>query len=269
MIMYLKQLLSFTERNDLVVDSLEMICVEIKKPYNKSFLVCAWYRPPNSNTNLLDDFEVFLHKCDLANQELIIMGDLNCDVSKTPPESNTRKLQLLSLLYQLDQLISEPTRVTGTSATLIDLFFTNKPENIIQSGVVHIGISDHSLIYAVRKFTLPKSRERVKIARNFKNFNANDFLSDIFQISWECITSHDNPNICWKIWQSLYLKVLDTHAPLRHIRIRTNSLPWINKKVKEQMRLRDYYKKQAVKHSSQTQWEMYRKHVIMSIRRYD
>ena len=25
------------------------------------------------------------------------------------------------------------------------------------------------------------------------------------------------------------------------------------------MRLRDYYKKQAVKHSSQTQWEMYRK----------
>ena len=108
-IMYLKQLLSFTERNDLVVDSLEMICVEIKKPYNKSFLVCAWYRPPNLNTNLLDDFEVFFSpKCDLASQELIIMGDLNCDVSKFPPESNTRKLQFLSLLYQLDQLISEP-----------------------------------------------------------------------------------------------------------------------------------------------------------------
>ena len=153
------------------------------------------------------------------------MRDLNCDVSKTPPESNTRKLQFLSLLYQLDQLISEPTRVTGTSATLIDLFFTNKLENIIQSCVVHIGISDHSLMYAVRKFTLPKLRERVKIARNFKNFNANDFLSDISQIPWECITSHDNPNICWKIWQSLYLKVLDTHTPLRHIRIRTNSLP--------------------------------------------
>ena len=67
------------------------------------------------------------------------------------------------------------------------------------------------------------------------------------------------PNICWKIWQSLYLKVLDTHALLHHIRIRTNSLPWISKKIEEQMQLRDYYKKQAVKHSSQTQWEMYRK----------
>ena len=40
-IMYLGQSLSFTERNDLVPDSLEMICVEIKKPYNKSFLVYA------------------------------------------------------------------------------------------------------------------------------------------------------------------------------------------------------------------------------------
>lgn len=129
-IMYLKQFLSFTKRNDLVVDSLEMICTEIKKPYNKSFLVCAWYRLPNSSTNLLDDFDVFLHKCDFANQELSIMGDLNCDISKFSPESYTRKLQFLSLLYQLDQLISEPTRVTGTSATLIDLIFTNKPSTI-------------------------------------------------------------------------------------------------------------------------------------------
>ena len=39
------------------------------------------------------------------------MGDLNCDLSKFPLESNARKLQFLSSLYQLDQLINEPTRV--------------------------------------------------------------------------------------------------------------------------------------------------------------
>ena len=87
------------------------------------------------------------------------MGDLNCDISKFPQDSDARKLQFLSSLYQLDQLINEPTRVTTTSTTLIDLFFTNKQQNIMQSGVVHIGISDHSLIYAVRKFGLPKSHE--------------------------------------------------------------------------------------------------------------
>ena len=145
------------------------------------------------------------------------------------------------------------------SATLIDLFFTNKRENILQSGVVHLGISDHSLIHVVLKFSLPKWCKSVKTARNFKNFRANNFLNDILQIPWHCITSHDNPNVCWKIWQSLYVKVLDMHAPIRHTRIRTNSQPWINRNIKEQMRLRDFYKKQAVKHSSQTHWNMYRK----------
>ncbi len=77
-------------------------------------------------------------------------------LSKFPQDSNAHKLQFLSSLYH------EHTRVTNTSATLIDLFFTHKRRNILQSGVLHIGISGHSLIYAVRKFCLPKSRESTK-----------------------------------------------------------------------------------------------------------
>ena len=96
------------------------------------------------------------------------MGDLNCDVSKFPPDAHTRRLQFLSCVYQLEQLINEPTRVTRTSATLIDLIFTNKKENISKSGVIHLGISDHSLIFAVRKFFTPKSRQNVRYVRNFK-----------------------------------------------------------------------------------------------------
>ena len=257
-LIYISETIPFSERNDLILNSLEMICIEIKKPHNKSFLVCAWYRPPNSSTNLFDDFETFLNSCDLENHELLIMGDLNCDISKFPLDFNARKLQLLSSLYQLNQLIDEPTRVTSTSATLIDLIFTNKKQNIMQTGVVHIGISDHSLIYVVRKFCLPKSRESTKYVRNFKNFDAEDFRRDISQIPWESVSSHDNPNVCWKIWQSHYLKVLDRHAPLRHIRIRANSLPWITQKIKEQMRSRDFHKKRAVKHNSEIHWSKYR-----------
>ena len=82
------------------------------------------------------------------------MGDFNCDTDKLSPDHNTRKLLLLSALYQLDQLINEPTRVAKSSASLIDLFFTNKGENISQSGVIHVGLSDHSMIYSVRKFII-------------------------------------------------------------------------------------------------------------------
>lgn len=66
-------------------------------------------------------------------------------------DSDTRKLLTITDVYGLQQLITEPTRITETSATLIDLIFTNCPDKVLCSGVRHIGISDHSMVYVYRK----------------------------------------------------------------------------------------------------------------------
>ena len=47
--------------------------------------------------------------------------------------------------YQLAQLIKEPTRVNAKSQTLIDVFITNKEDNLSHSGVYTLSISDHNL----------------------------------------------------------------------------------------------------------------------------
>ena len=44
-------------------------------------------------------------------------------------------------MFQLEQLIKEPTRITCQSQTLIDLAFSNRSETIIKSGIDHIGMS--------------------------------------------------------------------------------------------------------------------------------
>ncbi len=56
---HIRDSIPFSERNDLVTDSLEMICIEINKPHNKSFLVSTWYRAPNSQSALFDEYEAF------------------------------------------------------------------------------------------------------------------------------------------------------------------------------------------------------------------
>ena len=159
--LYIKENISFSVRHDLAPAQLEIICLVINLPYNRSFLVSTWYRPPSANINLFEDYAKFLEKCDNTNKQLLVLGDMNCDYFKNPPDSHTQKLQFLSSIYQLQQLISEPTRVTNMSATLIDLIFTNESHNISKSGVIHIGVSDHSLIYAVRKF-IPNKRGQIK-----------------------------------------------------------------------------------------------------------
>ena len=85
----------------------------------------------------------------MENKKLIIVGD-----------------------YQLTQVSNDPTRlVTETTSTLIDLILTNKAENISYAGVLHLSISDHSLVYAVRKCELPKSRPSIKEVRDYKYFS--------------------------------------------------------------------------------------------------
>ena len=81
------------------------------------------------------------------------MGDLNCNMHD---ESNHDSSTLTNILdiYGLSQLISEPTRITPTSSTLIDLCITNLPEKISKAGVVHLGISDHSLVFMTLKTDL-------------------------------------------------------------------------------------------------------------------
>ena len=137
--------MSDIDRNDLVPDRLETLCAEINRPFSKSLFVCTWYRPPNSDMNLFNECDVFLQKCDSENKELIVVGDINCDVMKLPPDAHTQQFNFLSSLYQLDQLINKPTRVTKKSSTLIDLVLTTMKENISASDVIHVGMSDHSL----------------------------------------------------------------------------------------------------------------------------
>ena len=82
--------------------------------------------------NIFDYWGSFLANCDNEDKELMLIGDLNCDVSKTIPDPHTCKLQFLSSLYQIDQLIKESTRLTPKSATLIDLTLTKMTRKYFQ-----------------------------------------------------------------------------------------------------------------------------------------
>ena len=72
------------------------------------------------------------------------MGDLNCNLLSEVVSNNSSHLLNIIDIYGVTQLITEPTRVTQYSSTLIDLF---------KSVVSNIGISDHSAIYLTRKVT--------------------------------------------------------------------------------------------------------------------
>ena len=66
---------------------------------------------------------------------------------------------------------------------MIDMLTTIKKQNIIKSGVIDLGQSDHSLIFGIKKHCTLSTRPKVSYARNFKNYIANDLLYDHSQMA--------------------------------------------------------------------------------------
>ncbi len=65
-------------------------------------------------------------------------------------------------LYQLSQTINTPTRVTTTSSSLLDVCLTPTPTRLITSQVIPIAISDHYMIFVVRKINIQRKQNSHK-----------------------------------------------------------------------------------------------------------
>ena len=124
---------------------------------------------------------------DNEDKETYILGDLNCNfLDQTNLDNDAKHLLRILEIYQLTQLITKPTRITQRSKSLLDVCINSCPEKIIHSDVFHVGLSDHSLVYAVRKInSLQKwNRTREIEVRSFKNFNSERFLEDLQAQPW-------------------------------------------------------------------------------------
>ena len=261
---HIRTSINFIIRDDLTDDNLETITLEISKPKAKPFLINSWYKPPNTTLEIFNAFEDLITRMDSGNKEIILLGDYNCDWSRLDSNSanaQTNKLAGIAQTFQFQQLISDPTRITAHSKTLIDLAFTNKPELINGSGVIHLGISDHSLIYIQRKISVPHKEPKVIKSRNFKRYNSNNFKSDLSTYLYDqifCDTMLD-PNILWENWKTIFLSVADFHAPETTKKVRSEYAPWITENIKQTMRRRDFLKKKAVKTGSKHFHDAYKR----------
>ena len=105
-------------------------------------------KKPDDSTDLALDNDV---------SDAISTGDFNLNFLDS---ASRNKLLSIVNQYSLCQIIDEPTHFTETSSSIIDLFVTRNPDNVIVSGVgeafLDQNISYHCPVYAVFKFDKPK-----------------------------------------------------------------------------------------------------------------
>ena len=157
------------------------------------------------------------------------MGDINIDISKDSFDTNSAEMKFITELFQYDQKTNESTRVTKDTRTLIDHFYSSKTDLITLAGVSKITISDHYLIYGVRKFPNLKGNCNMIEYRDFKYFDVENFKKGLQFLNSLYLECCNDANNTWLTWKRNFMEIIDRYAPLKKRRLRKAKTPWINK----------------------------------------
>ena len=140
------------------------------------------------------------------------------------------------------------------------MIYTNYTDRVGCSGVSHIAISDHSLVYVYRKLSpVLTSKGHPSISyRIFRNFDRENFRNEISRQEWSSDESED-PSLVRSDWKTKFLRVINSHASFRTRRTELNKTPWINSALRKGMRYRDAAKRKAKRIKNPQDWANYRK----------
>ncbi|CAB3994943.1 Hypothetical predicted protein [Paramuricea clavata] len=170
---------------------------------------------------------------------IILLGDLNCDMLKPTPGSAS--LIKTTKELNLNQLIKSPTRITESSQTLVDVIFVSSPRLVVNSGVIETCISDHFPVYVSLKLKTDKSPPNYITTRSYNKYDPDLFAIDLASNRDRLVSIFRMDNVDEKltIFNEIFLNTLDKHAPVKTIKVRGKSCPFITPEIKASMIKRD------------------------------
>ena len=253
---YIREDITFNPRPDLET-SLEATWIDILMKHTKPVLVGCVYRPPNQ-TDFMQTFKETIQGLS-PESDTIILGDINIDILNRN-NSSTKLYKNFLKNNGLSQIISEPTRISQNSNSLIDHIIVSNPINIIKCGVIPVGFSDHCMTFCTRKInrTCINMHNFVKL-RSLKNYTSEKLSQLIYAQNWDKVYSGQNVNDAWLNFESLFKAIIGKVAPEKHCRIKVRTQPWISNEILESMKLRDKCLKKYNHNKSESNLAEFRK----------
>ena len=262
MLVYIKSTITAHRQVKLEPIGIESICLDVKGSENTWFIICACYRSPGKckSTEFLTACSTAAEQMYIKRKEIIFIGDFNMNMLKGNKNQQGPDPDLTGFrdLFCLTNVIVEPTRVTKSTASLIDVILVSHPERISTYGNLDLGISDYDMVYMVRKQKLPKPKAKTIEFRSTKNLDKNAFVCDLNEIPWDSAYVFDNIDDTWQHLVNLYNQVLNKHAPMIQMKLRNKQLPWINTHILKQIRVRNRLYKKFRRVTSDINWNKYR-----------
>ena len=158
------------------------------------------------------------------------MGDFNLDLLQYNHHTPTQEFIDTLFPHSFIPLISNPTRLTSYSATLIDNIFTNNLSQNVLNGIVLNDLSDHLPVFAYFSGkTLTRDGENKVFIRKITDENLRKFNENVSNTNWASFLDED-PNMAYNNFIDEYSRVYNACFPLKTIKgklLNNCSSPWI------------------------------------------
>ena len=210
--------LQYRNRHDLDTSektpSCENCYIEIKN--NKdNVLVGSMYRPPNTNINdFLETFKSQMSKINNTKSECIIGLDHNLDLLKQSIHPKTQEFLECILDHNLLPAITKPTRISKTSATLIDnILISKKLQPEYESLIITDDLSDHlPCLVNLKNFHQIESKNFV-MKRIINSKAINRIKADLSLVNWNSLLSSKSASDSFHSFHRELMGVLNKHTP--------------------------------------------------------
>jgi len=186
---------------------------------------------------------------------IIFAGDLNAD-------PNTRQGLFLNHFAASNLLtihISEPTRITETTATILDQFLSNCPD-LITNAQVHppLATNDHCTIEINIRFKMFKPNSYTRHVWFYDRADFKGLNQAIQNYNWDTCFQVDSIDEVNQRWTSSFLTLAREYIPNKTIRIRPKDVPWFTSELRDLKKQKDRIHKIAKASKLAADWHNFR-----------
>ena len=155
-------------------------------------------------------------------KRVIIVEDINEDQLNI----NSRYLKNIQLMNNLKNVITEPTRVTDTTATLNDPILVSQSSDVFDSGVIEIPnrFSDNRATFLYVPFSYIRPNVYKRKVWFYKRADYETLNNLILNHDWSFIGNNSVDDAC-KIFTDTLLNFLSLCIPNKEVTIRPNDEP--------------------------------------------
>ena len=250
---YVRNTLICKPRPDLEIPTLESVWIETRLNQTR-FLVGSFYRPPSAPVGYWDLVEAGIRKADSTGLMFMILGDFNTNWLAPPSQHLTK----IANLFNMHQLILEPTRYTENTRTCLDLVLIQNT-NIVKNVVVLPPIcSDHCVPCVTIYNTVPKPKPYKREIFLYDRLDVDKFCNLLSSVDWTTIL--DLPiNDAVDLFTSTFLNLAKQCMPVKNVTIRPNDALWLNEEIRLLIEERKRIHTIAKQTDKPEDWESFRK----------